>query len=612
MKQSVNGVGESYLAQVKKQFAAGIATEHSYRPALKAFIEGVVKGVEATNEPKRIKCGAPDFIVVNGHVPIGYIEAKDVGIDLSQVEKSEQLVRYLPSLSNLIVTDYLEFRWYVEGKHRLTAKLGKVSNGKVHASPKGVDAVVGLVERFLAQSSPLVTEPRDLARRMAAIARLIQETIARAMDDEPSSGSLHGQMEGFREVLLHDLTADTFADMYAQTISYGLFAARVNAPADSAFTREQAAYQLPKTNPFLRWMFSHVAGPQLDDRIAWAVDDLAELLNRADMASILEDFGSAVRNEDPVVHFYETFLKEYDPEMRELRGVYYTPEPVVSYIVRSVDALIKNDFNLPQGLADASTVEVRARKGKGKASVPKVIVLDPATGTGTFLHGVIDLIYETVGAPSPGMWSSYVSKHLLPRLFGFELLMAPYAVAHLKLGMQLADTGYDFKADERVRVYLTNTLEEAHKLAHLPLFTQQLAHEANAASSVKRGSPVMVVLGNPPYSGHSANKGEWITTLLKGRDTQDDTETGNYFEVDGEPLGEVQVKWLHDDYVKFIRFGQWRIEQTGYGILAFITNNGYLENPTFRGMRNQLEHSPVQRIGRRKSFARTYQQTCPR
>jgi predicted helicase len=339
----------------------------------------------------------------------------------------------------------------------------------------------------------------------------------------------------------------------------------------------------------LRKMFNYIAGTDLDERIVWAVDDLAELLNRTDIEAILKDFGKRTRQEDPVVHFYESFLAAYDQKMREARGVYYTPEPVVSYIVRSIDHILKTDFKLSDGLADSTKISrpFKGRAGEGMGSIHKVQILDPATGTGTFLHGVVDHIQESF-KNDKGMWSSYVSQHLLPRIYGFELLMAPYAVAHMKLGLQLKESGYDFQSSERIRIYLTNTLEEAHAMTGLPLFTQWIAEEANAASNVKQDSPVMVVLGNPPYSGHSANTGEWISGLLRGMDTTSNKKTGNYFEVDGQPLGERNPKWLNDDYVKFIRFAQWRIEQTGYGVLAFISNNGYLDNPTFRGMRQSL------------------------
>jgi len=285
------------------------------------------------------------------------------------------------------------------------------------------------------------------------------------------------------------------------------------------------------------------------------------------------------------VHFYETFLAAYDPALRETRGVYYTPEPVVSWLVRSVDAVLKQAFALPMGLADASKMTVQ--EGDQEVSTHRVQILDPATGTGTFLYAVIAQIHAAF-ADNQGLWSGYVREHLLPRLYGFELLMAPYTVAHLKLGLLLRETGYDFAGDDRLRVYLTNTLEQPRELTHLPLFGEWLVKEARHATRVKQNAPIMVVLGNPPYSGHSANQGEWIAGLLRGLDGLSGQRTGSYFRVDGEPLKERNPKWLNDDYVKFIRFAQWRIERTGYGILAVITNHGYLDNPTFRGMRRSL------------------------
>ncbi|HEO70658.1 MAG TPA: DNA methyltransferase, partial [Candidatus Hydrogenedentes bacterium] len=594
---------------MERNLQRGDATEHTHRPALKALLESLAQGVTATNEPKRVACGAPDFIVTRRSTPLGYVETKDVGKSLDAIEADarrakpkthdgQQLQRYLESLGNLLLTNYLEFRWYVRGQHRLSACPAKAAaKGKLRKQKEGLEPLLALLQAFLRAEVPTVASSKELAERMAALARLTREAISRAFEDESGGGSLHQQMEGFRKVLLHDLTREQFADMYAQTIAYGLFTARCHHRGKEAFSRKHAPYDLPKTNPFLRKAFAYVAGVELDERVVWVVDDLAELLRRSDMEAILKDFGRRTRREDPVVHFYETFLAAYDPKMREARGVYYTPEPVVSYIVRSIDQILKSDFGLKDGLADTTTIPLyrtlKTRDGKTKrekaGECHKVLILDPACGTGTFLYGVIDHIHEhEVGRGRAGAWSGYVSRHLLPRLFGFELLMAPYAVAHMKLGLQLAETGYDFQADERLRIYLTNTLEEAHELSGLPLFAQWLAEEANAAGGVKQEAPVMVILGNPPYSGHSANVGRWIVDLLHGKDTMTGKATGNYFEVDGKPLGEKNPKWLNDDYVKFIRFAQWRIEQTGYGILGFITNHGYLDNPTFRGMRQSL------------------------
>ncbi|MFA5160643.1 MAG: type ISP restriction/modification enzyme [Elusimicrobiales bacterium] len=574
---------KAYLSEIAAAHETGSATEHTYRPALKNLLEAFSAGTTAINEPKRISCGAPDYIVVRGEIPLGFIEAKDIGVSLEETENSEQLKRYRDSLANLVLTDYLEFRWYIGGEMRLCARVANIQSGKLRADAAGIERLKELLDRFFSENIPVISTPGELAGRMAALARLIRDIISRTLAEEGERGSLHDQLDAFRKILMHDLTAAQFADMYAQTICYGLFAARCNG-AEPHFDRKNATHDLPKTNPFLRRMFGHIAGPELDERIVWAVDSLAELLNRADIAAVLKDFGRATLQQDPVVHFYETFLAAYDPQMRESRGVYYTPEPVVSYIVRSVDEILKSDFKLPKGLADSSRI---SGKGKENSGMHRVQILDPAAGTGTFLHQVAAHIHETMSG-NKGLWAGYVSEDLLPRLYGFELLMAPYAVAHMKLGLLLSGTGYDFKSEERLRVYLTNTLEEAHEHTGLPLFTQWLAEEANSASSIKKDAPIMVVLGNPPYSGHSANTGEWIKRLLNGFDTLTKRDTENYFMADGKPLGERNPKWLNDDYVKFIRFAQWRIEQTGYGVLAFVTNHGYLDNPTFRGMRQSL------------------------
>ena len=550
-----------YLDAIQKTLSGGYASEGSYYPTLKALLESLGDGIVATSLPSRIECGAPDFVVTKDSATIGYVEAKDICKSLDEAEKSEQLERYLLSLSNLILTDYLEFRWYADGECRLKARMGTLAgDGKVRRDRDGTQQVAELLACFLSHRARGAGTPKDLAMRMARQAHLIRNLIVNAFEREPEGGSLHSQLAAFRDNLIPDLSVDHFSDMYAQTIAYGLFAARCISDNGASFTRIDAARNLPRTNPFLRKLFQHIAGYDLDDRIAWLVDDLAQLLAQSDMEAVLKGFGKCTAREDPVVHFYETFLKEYDPKMRQMRGVYYTPEPVVSYIVRSLDRLLKERFNKPQGLAD-----------------PGVYVLDPAVGTATFLYTVIDEIHHAVVAHGQkGLWNDYVARKLLPRIFGFELLMAPYAVAHLKLGLLLQETGYQFQADQRLGIYLTNTLEEAAKRTDT-LFARWITEEANAAARVKTDEPIMIVLGNPPYSGHSANKGQWARQLV-----------ARYRTVDGKPLEEKNPKWLQDDYVKFVAFGQWRIERTGQGVLGFITNHSYLDNPTFRGMRQSL------------------------
>lgn len=347
--------------------------------------------------------------------------------------------------------------------------------------------------------------------------------------------------------------------MYAQTVAYGLFAARCNSK-EKDFTRAKAAYSLPKTNPFLRKLFNAIAGPDLDERLSWIVDDLCELISRADIDQILVNFRHSTGKEDPVVHFYETFLSVYDPETREKRGIFYTPTQVVSYIVSSVDYILRKDFDKSMGLADGD-----------------IFMLDPACGTGTFLFKSVDKIYEYFDR-QPGLWKTYVADKLLKRLYGFEILMAPYSIAHLKLALQLQDLGYDLSNSERLGIYLTNTLEEAAQKSER-IFANWISEEANAAAEIKKNRPIMVIVGNPPYLKLSINQGKWITDLIE-----------DYKKVDGNPLKERKI-WLYDDYVKFLRFGQWRIDRTGQGVLAFITNHGYLDNPTFRGLRNNLLQS---------------------
>jgi len=461
----------------------------------------------------------------------------------------------------------------------MAGRLARLSpTGKLQRDPEGAEAVSRLVKEFLSAKIPSIGSYKELAARMAAIARLLREIIVKAFEDEDRGGSLHAQLQAFRRVLLHNLQPDGFADMYAQTIAYGLLAALFNHDRSKHgdFNRRTAAYDIPKTNPFLIEMFDYFAGPRLDDRLTWAVDHLAELLNTVDIRALKEDFQKLTGKQDPVYHLYETFLAAYDPTLRQKTGVYYTPEPVVSYIVRSVDRILKEDFGLADGLAD--TTKIKLRDGR---ECHKVLILDPACGTGTFLHGVIDRIHERlVSKGQAGLWPGYVSEHLLPRLFGFELLMAPYTVAHMKLGLQLQQTGYDFKSGERLRVYLTNTLEQPKKPHEPELFADLIAKEANAASEIKADKPVMVIIGNPPYLGHSENKGKWITGLIE-----------DYKEVDGEKLRLGQAKWLQNDYVKFIRFAQHKIMRTGYGILAMITDHSYIDSGTFVGMRASLQAS---------------------
>jgi len=611
----------AYLKQIEKALSAGDATEHTHRPALKSLIESLETGVEAINEPKRSDCGAPDFVVrrKGKRLTIGHIEAKDVDKDLGATESDsarktpssrdgEQLARFRNALPNLLLTNYLEFRWYVRGERRLMAQFATLSpGGKVKVLPGGIEEAQKLLRLFLSQELEPIADPKDLALTMANLTHLIRDIIVAAFETGSSSTTLKDLHKAFEETLIPALEIPAFADMFAQTLAYGLFAARCTDPSirPGEFTRDKAAHLIPKTNPFLRKLFGMIAGPEMDEEpYEGHVNDLAQLLGYAQMDRVLANFGKREKKQDPVLHFYETFLAAYNPAERKRRGVYYTPEPVVSYIVRSVDYLLKTRFNCPDGLADTSTIEREVPDENGRTvtqKFPRVLILDPACGTGTFLYAIVDLIREKfMNENRAGEWSGYVRQHLLPRLFGFELLMAPYAVAHFKLGMQLAGQdlpshelrkqwAYDFQGDERLGIYLTNSLEHVIRLAQTVMpFARFISEESEQASRIKRDIPIMVVLGNPPYAGHSANRSWEVDSAGKKVRTFIGKLLQDYYFVDGQPLREKNPKWLQDDYVKFIRFGQWRIERTGAGILAFITNHGYLDNPTFRGMRQQL------------------------
>ncbi|MBI2925481.1 MAG: N-6 DNA methylase [Verrucomicrobia bacterium] len=596
---------QAYLRKLQQALKRGDATEHTHRPALKELIESLDATVTATNEPRRSDCGAPDFVISPKGVRLrlGSVECKDVGANLTKMERGDQLERYLPSLPNLLLTDYLEFRWFVRGEKRETFRLAILQpEGKLTpVSADELERAKDLLLAFLRQPPVTIASAHELACCLAGLTRNVRFGIVRAFELQQASQQLRDWRAAFAATLLPELApqADAkqeatavaeFADMFAQTLAYGLFSARA-ASGSTQFTREKAQRLIPRTNPFLRTFFEQITGSTLDDEpFAGFVEDIIQTLDHAELARILEDFGRRGPRRDPVVHFYETFLQAYDPKLRELRGVYYTPEPVVNYIVQSADHLLKDRFGLKSGLADHSKVQVKREPHDRKiaSETHRVLILDPAAGTGTFLYSVLDFIRDQFDRRrSVGQWNSYVHEHLLPRLFGFELLMAPYAVAHFKLGLALAafdkeplfrpQWSYEPQGGERLNIFLTNTLEDLERAAEPLGPLRALSDEANSAYEIKKHRPVLVVLGNPPYSGHSANKGAWISGLVR-----------DYYFCGGRPLGERNPKWLQDDYVKFIRWGQWRIEQTGQGILAFITNHGYLDNPTFRGMRQHL------------------------
>jgi predicted helicase len=576
-----------YAQDISKRFATGDAREHTHRGSLQNLIESLLPDILATNEPARISCGAPDYVLTRKKIPVGYIEAKDIGVDLNKIEKDEQLKRYLESLDNLILTDYLEFRFFRNKQKVATVKIAEVSGKSIKAIPENFSELETLFKNFAAFAGQAIKSPARLAEMMAHKARLMRDIFKNVLDSADDS-TLKDQFEAFKKVLMHDLTHDQFADIYAQTITYGLFTARLHDETLDTFSREEARGLIPASNPFLRKLFDYISGVDLDERVKWIVDDLCDVYRAADVKTIIGQFGAQTGRKDPILHFYETFLGEYDPKLRKARGVWYTPEAVVHFIVRAIDDVLKDHFQLPDGIADTSKIDIdvesdrvnkkTAKREMDKKSVHKVQMLDVATGTGTFLAEAIKQIYANFKGQE-GLWSRYVDQDLLPRLHGFELLMASYAMCHMKLDMLLGETGYqpiDAKKPPRLSVYLTNSLEEYHPEAHT-LFASWLAQEANEASRIKKDSPIMVAFGNPPYSGISSNMNSWIAKQ----------KIDDYKYINGVHFDE-RKHWLNDDYVQFIRLGEHYIEKNGEGVLAYITNHSYLDNPTFRGMRHHL------------------------
>lgn len=577
-----------YLSRITILHSTGNSREHAYRGDLQNLLSALLPDILVTNEPARVSCGAPDYMLTRKGIPVGYIEAKDIGVDLNSKNLKEQFDRYKAGLTNLIITDYMNFRFYREGEFVTEIAIAKPEAGTIIPLPENFSQFETLIVNFAQVVSQSIKSPTRLAKMMAGKAKLMADVIEKSLNSDDVHGNnsnLKSQMASFKQMLIHDITNKSFADIYAQTIAYGMFAARYHDPTLPTFSRLEAAHLIPKSNPFLRKLFQDIAGFDLDDRLVWIVEELVSIFLASDVSKIMTNFGKATKQEDPVVHFYETFLGEYNPALRKARGVWYTPQPVVNFIVRAVDDLLKSEFHLPQGLADTSKTKIKVqiptddkRFAGGmrdyEQEVHKVQILDPATGTGTFLAEVVRHIHKKFEGQE-GIWSQYVNKDLIPRLNGFELLMASYAMAHLKMDMLLTETGYKATTEQRFRIFLTNSLEEAHPDTGT-LFSSWLSDEANQANAIKRDTPVMCVIGNPPYSVSSTNKGKWIEGL-----------TADY----KKDLNERNIQPLSDDYIKFIRYGQYFIDKNGEGILAFISNNSFIDGLIHRQMRKHLLES---------------------
>ncbi|MDH4226669.1 MAG: N-6 DNA methylase [Deltaproteobacteria bacterium] len=560
---------KEYLKGIYEIQQRGDAREESYYSTLEELLERYseekkLKEVQVTTLPKKTEAGNPDFRVWDGKTRItGYIEAKDPSKeDLDSIEETDQLQRYLHTFPNLILTNFYEFRLYRDGKRIALARVARpFISRKLKTLPPVEEEkeFYALLDKFFSFSIPKTVSAEALAVELAKRTRFLKDEVMLEEVTSGRKGSIYEFYEAFKKYLIHDLSEEDFADLYSQTIAYGLFAARSR--CKERFSRRAAYDFIPHTIGILREVFKFISLGDLPKQMEWVVDDIVEVLANADVGKILHDYSKEGKGKDPIVHFYETFLKEYDPKTREKRGVYYTPEPVVSYIVRSLDKILEDKFDKEDGLATRA-----------------VTVLDPAGGTLTFPAEAAKLAVERcVKKYGEGAREKLIRQHVLENFYAFELMMAPYAVGHMKMGFLFEELGFRLGDEERFKSYLTNTLEfEEFEQSNFP-FMKALSEESHEAGKVKRETPILVIMGNPPYSGHSANVGEWISKRI-----------GAYKQVDGKPLGEKNPKWLQDDYVKFIRFAQWKIDEAGRGMVGFITNHSWLDNPTFRGMRRSL------------------------
>lgn len=581
---------KQYLNEIINKYKTGQAQEHSYRKTLEDLLRTIDTKIQVINEPKKQKCGKPDYIILKKNIPVGYIEAKDISVNLDETERSEQLERYVDSLENLILTNYLEFRFFVHGEKVHSVAVGELKNNRIILYDNEFQNLIDYLSNFCAYKGQTIKSPQQLAQLMAQKATVIRDVIIKTLelyDEEPlanqayNTNSLAHLREKFKETLLHDLTTHTFADMYAQTIAYGLFVARLNDTTLENFSRQEARDLVSKNYPFLRQLFDYIAGANLDDNLIWIVDDLVEIIRCADLNKLLKDYGKTTQTTDPFLHFYETFLEKYDNVNKKKRGVYYTPQPIVRFIVSAVDILLKRDFKLVHGLADDTKTRckifcpgISQKKSQQYQEIEtyKVQILDPATGTGTFLAETIRNIYSYV-TKQKGAWQQYVHEVLIPRLNGFEIMMTPYVMCHLKLNLLLQATGYTAtNKTNRFNVYLTNALENI-KTTKYGLLDLWLAEEAKEADRIKSEAPLMVIMGNPPYSISSCNKNNYLNELMK---------------VYKQGLHEKNILPLSDDYIKFIRMGENYIEKNKEGILAYISSNSFLDGVIYRQMRKHL------------------------
>jgi N-6 DNA Methylase len=610
-------VFDRYLLALR-QTALDEKTEHTDRLALETLLQALAdesqKGIKVQHEPKRVtNKGAPDFKITKSGLILGYVENKAIGEPLDKVLKSEQIAKYKTLSQNIIVTDYLHFAWISKNgiQRESLCHETDLENRKFRLRDDRVEAVRKLLHGFFSTAPEGIGDSERLALALATRSKLLRDYLGEELvrqQKEHTEGRLYGLFQIFRDQVFHELTLKEFADAFAQMLAYGLFLARLNSDSKPV-TLHNAREYVPGSFRLIRELVDFLSELEKDEyrEVRWVVEEVLSIVNGLNLPAIHEDLSFRQRKaisrkvraaaeeehrlfeRDPFIYFYEDYLKAYDPAMRKGRGVYYTPPPIVNFIVRAVDDILKKSFCIADGLADHN----------------RVTVLDFACGTGTFLLEIFQRIFDNIGGADSGRADLVVRDHILRNLYGFEYLIAPYTIAHLKLSQFLNDKDHSLSKNERLQVFLTNTLEPIQPQKNFIL--PELTKEVEAAQAVKE-KPILVITGNPPYSGHSKNKGKWIASAISEyKFVWEKTAEG----LDARrPLGERNPKWLNDDYVKFLRFSQMKMDGFSFktqapdgksiehsvsgvenGIVGVITNHSWLDNPTFRGMRQSLMRS---------------------
>jgi hypothetical protein len=563
---------ESYIKKIWQKYSQGDAREESYYSILENLLNTYAKSskrnnVYVTTLPKKTEAGNPDFRIWDGSQEItGYIEAKAPTVtDLDRIAVSEQMKRYLSTFPNVILTNFLEFRLYRDSKLKDSVSVARQDTMiRVKAMPpvEHEQAFKNLLDKFFSFSLPKSYSAETLATELAKRTGFLRDEIIKEELKEETilnKGSLTGFYDAFRKYLISDLSMGGFVDLFSQTIVYGLFAARMRAGEN--FDRRHAYDNIPKTIGILSELFEFISLGKIPDQMKWTIEDIANVLSAVDVKRIFSEYYHSGKGKDPVVYFYETFLATYNPDLRERRGVYYTPEPVVKYIVNSLNEILKDKINIEGGLSDR-----------------RVTVLDPAAGTLSFITETVQCaIKEFTEKYGEGNKQKFIKEHILNDFYAFELMMAPYAIGHIKFSFILEEEGYTLTDVERPKFYLTNTLEmKTLEKTNLPLMSS-LSEESHLAEAVKKETPILVIMGNPPYSVSSMNKSDFIKEAMK------------VYKEDVKKERNIQP--LSNDYIKFIRFAHWKIDQSKKGVIDMITDNSYLSGIIHRGMRKKLLES---------------------